>query len=317
MTTEILLNDGKEALTTEALTAMIGDADIKAVGFYDHTKATERYVVLSVADEGGAKEWCLPYYYRRTNVRIDTAAELATYIKECKPRLSASGVAQSKAEFAKLAKTLFGKNAGVTLPIFRRLLKNCGEWVWNKDFKNPNPQRRIQAIKELGFTIATKIEAQNTYHALLPLAVVKAPTYETIPAKVRKAIFAALDGVDAYSGRKAALSALPDHKFPEIRWEEATAASNDNLTEAEMREKFQLVPESVNQAKREVCRKCFQTGRRGKFAAIDFYYAGGEAWPSAVPTTGKAAEAGCVGCFWYDMAAWRTALNELIKARRK
>ncbi|MGN0855456.1 MAG: restriction endonuclease [Kiritimatiellia bacterium] len=315
MATETWLNEGKERLTAEKLTEMVGDKDIKVVGFYDHKKATERYAVLSIAENDVAKVWCLPYYYRRTNVRIDTITELVSYIKQCKSCLSASGVSRSKTEFSRLEKTLL-KNAGVTRPIFKRLLKKCGEWVWNKDFKNSNPQRRIQAIKERGFTIATKMEAKKTYHALLPLAVVKAPTYETIPAKVRKAIFVTLGGVDAYSGRKAALSALPDHKFPEIRWDEATAESNDNLDEEEMRKKFQLVPEAINQSKREVCRECFRTGRRGKFAEIDFYYSGDEAWPSGVPTTGKVAEAGCVGCFWYDMAAWRKALNEFIKARK-
>lgn len=315
MTNETSLEESR-ILTAEELTRMVDDKDVKVIGFYDHKKASERYVVVSVASDGEEREWRLPYYYRRTNVRIDNVADLVDYIKECKPRLSAKNIEECKAEFGRLARSMFGKNAGVTLPIFRRLLKNCGDWVWNKDFRNPNPQRRIQAIKEMGFTIATKIEAQNTYHMLLPFDVVKAPTYETIPAKVRAAILAALEGLDAYSGRKSGISILPDHKFPEIRWEKETAESNEGLTEAEMRRKFQLVPESINQSKREVCRRCFQTGMRGKLSEIDFYYAGGEEWPADVPKTGKAAEAGCVGCFWYDMSAWRDALNELIRTKK-
>lgn len=148
---------------------------------------------------------------------------------------------------------------------------------------------------------------------LLPFDIVKAPTYEKLPTKVRKAIFAALDGKDAYNDKPVDRSALPDHKFPEIRWTADTAESNNGLSEDEMRDKFQLVPESVNQAKREVCRACFQSGNRGTFAGIDFFYKGDRKWPSGTPTRGKAAEPGCVGCFWYDMAAWRKALNELIR----
>lgn len=45
-------------------------------------------------------------------------------------------------------------------------------------------------------------------------------------------------------------------------------------------------------------------------------YAGGETWPDDVPRTGKSAETGCVGCFWYDMSAWRDALNKLIRAMK-
>ena len=212
---------------------------------------------------------------------------------------------------------LFGAQSTVTLPIFKKLLARCGEWVWNKEFTSSNPQRRIQDLKEMGFTLVTKMEEKKTYHMLLPFDIVKAPTYETIPAKVRKAIFSALDNIDAYNDKPVDRSALPDHKFPEIRWKADTPESNDNLNEDEMREKFQLVPEFVNQAKREVCRKCFQTGRRGKFSGIDFFYKGDELWPKEVPQMGKDAEIGCIGCFWYDMMAWRKALNKLVKEQKE
>ncbi len=77
--------------------------------------------------------------------------------------------------------------------------------------------------------------------------------------------------------------------------------------------KFQIVPESVNQMKREVCRKCFKSGFRGKLNGINFFYAGGPTWDKSVPKVGKMAEKGCVGCFWYDMLAWRKTLNERLE----
>lgn len=310
-----MLNEGNEEISAEALTGMINDRDIKVEGFFDHKKASERYVIISLRDDAKTREWYLPYYYRRTNVRIDEAKGLVSFVKHSKTLLSSNNIAKFIAEMRPMAREIIGHGSSVTYPIFMQLLKNCGHWVWNKNFDNPNPQRRIQDIKEMGFTLATKIENKRTFHMLLPFAVVKAPTYETIPPKIRKAIVAALGGVDAYTGGMSSLSMLPDHKFPEIRWEEGTAESNEGLTPEMMREKFQLVSEAVNQTKREVCRKCFQTGVRGKLNGIDYFYHGGEKWPKGVPTTGIAARVGCVGCFWYDMMEWRSSLNKLIKEK--
>lgn len=312
----VLLNENKERLTSEDLTVRVGCEGVRVTGFFDHTKATERYVILSVADGDTMREWYLPYYYRRTDVRIDTIQGLVDYVKKCAPFLRLRHVVQYRGELSRQMTSLFGKNANVTLPIFRKLLDNCGEWVWNKQFPSSNPQRRIQDIKEMGFTLATKIEDKKTFHMLLPFARVTAPTYETISAKARRAIFRALGGIDAFTGKPASLSALPDHKFPEVRWVSGMEESNECLSETAMRIKFQLVPERVNQAKREVCRKCFQSGLRGKFNGIDFFYHGDERWPVGVPKTGVAAKVGCYGCFWFDMAAWRDALNKMIRERR-
>lgn len=311
-----LLNEKSESLTSEDLTVKIGRRDVRATGFFDHTKATERYVILVIGDGASSREWYLPYYYRRTNVRIDTVAELVDYVKSRVPLLSSEHISAYKDALKKQLLSLFGKKANVTLPIFRELLENCGEWVWNKRFTSSNPQRRIQDIKEMGFTLATKMEDKKTFHMLLPVERVTAPTYETISSRTRKAIFKALGGIDAYTGRPTTLSALPDHKFPEVRWLAGVEEANEGLSEAMMRAKFQLVSERVNQEKREVCRRCFQSGIRGKFNGIDFFYHGDEKWPVGIPKTGAAAKVGCHGCFWFDMAAWRTALNRLIRERK-
>ena len=316
METEIYLNQGKDRLTAEKLTQMIADKDMKVVGFWTHTKASESYAILSVLDGGVAKEWYVSYVYRRTNTFIDVATELAEYLRKCKTLLTVRRVNEFKKIMAKQTKHLFGKNSTVTLPIFKKLLKKCGEWVSNKAFNSTNTQRRIQDLKENGFTLSTKIEDKVTYHMLMPFDMVKAPTYETIPPKVRKAIFEALGRVDAYTNKLAARSTLPDHKFPEIRWTSETAATNEGLTENEMRKKFQLVPEYINQAKREVCRGCFQSGCRGTIHGINFFYKGNAEWPADVPKMGKEAEAGCEGCFWYDMAEWRKSLNKLIEENK-
>ena len=119
--------------------------------------------------------------------------------------------------------------------------------------------------------------------------------------------------LDVYEYRTVPESTLlPDHKFPEIRWGSNTFAEDlDALTDAEIIAKFQLLTNQRNQQKREVCRGCYQTAKRGTIAGINFFYAGTGDWPPDVPRAGKEAEQGCVGCGWYDVAAWRDALNRL------
>ena len=88
--------------------------------------------------------------------------------------------------------------------------------------------------------------------------------------------------------------------------------SLENLTDQEIKTEFQLMSNQCNLQKREVCRTCYQTNIRGYPFGIKFYYNGNENWSIEVPKTGKNAENGCVGCGWYDLEAWREALNQTI-----
>lgn len=80
MDKEIWLNQETEKLTAEELTMLVGDADIKVIGFSTHRKASEAYVIISAKDGNVWNEWYIPYEYRRTNTFIDSAADLAQYI---------------------------------------------------------------------------------------------------------------------------------------------------------------------------------------------------------------------------------------------
>jgi hypothetical protein len=120
-----------------------------------------------------------------------------------------------------------------------------------------------------------------------------------------------LENHDAYEDTKRSSGLLIDHKFPEIRWDADTAEElPDDMSEEDIKKKFQLMTNRRNQQKREVCRKCYQTGKRGTPFGIEFYYEGDENWPDSVPLEGEDAEEGCVGCGWYDLARWRDELNE-------
>ena len=60
-----------------------------------------------------------------------------------------------------------------------------------------------------------------------------------------------------------------------------------------------------NQQKREVCRNCLQTGKRGYPFGIKYFYEGSEDWDKTIVPKGKNAEKGCYGCGWYDVGEWR------------
>ena len=129
--------------------------------------------------------------------------------------------------------------------------------------------------------------------------------YESFSPTLRNRIIKVLGGIDAYEGTPSA-HCLPDHKFSEIRWDENTKSENpDTMSEADIRAKFQLLSNQRNQQKREVCRNCFQTGKRGVVYGIPFYYKGNENWNENIPTKGKEAEEGCEGCPWYDLNEWK------------
>mgnify|MGYP002638002316 FL=1 len=102
---------------------------------------------------------------------------------------------------------------------------------------------------------------------------------------------------------------MPDHKFPEIRWDKSTKEDNLNLTDEEIKNKFQLLTNQRNLQKREVCRKCFQSNLRGKIFGINFFYKGNEKWEFKEKVS-KSAEKGCEGCGWYDISEWRNSLNK-------
>lgn len=180
-----------------------------------------------------------------------------------------------------------------------------------------NSARRIQDLKDFGYTIVTdthrycpRCGKKRTHYQLLriPRGGAYGNGYETFSPKLRRRIIQALNSIDVYEGMESSFC-LPDHKFPEIRWDQNTKETNPStMSDEEIRAKFQLLTNQRNQQKREICRNCFQTGKRGSIYGISFYYEGTENWDMSIPKKGKDAEKGCVGCPWYDIAEWRRQL---------
>ncbi|MDU7715360.1 MAG: hypothetical protein E7J93_03310 [Veillonella sp.] len=303
----------------------MGNHNFKIVSYErkHHSKASEEYLMVNFNYANEVQQRWVPVEYRRTGVSIRPGEDekLISYLNklynELKPENYNNWLTHEMAWWDREK-----KGAGVTREFFNALAD--GKWkCQNCELpNNPNWARRIQDLKEYGYTIATdtkryceKCKSNRTHLMLLPVprCINNGNGYETWSPKLRKHILKTLNNYDVYEA-KISNHCLPDHKFSEIRWDEDTKSENsDDMSDEEIRAKFQLLSNQRNQQKREVCRECFQTGKRGTIYGISFFYEGSQFWDKRFPPKGKDAEAGCIGCAWYDIAKWREELINVIK----
>lgn len=286
-----------------------------------HSKASEEYLHVRFIYESETWDGWVPVEYRRTGVSLKTQDEIVEHLntvyEQMKPEYRTAWLEKQELFWKEKSK------AQTTKAFFDSLIKGGWQCVECTLPKNPNWARRIQDLKEFGYTIATDTKrycpncrANKTHLILLPIerGGLGGNGYETWSPALRKRIIRVLGSVDVYEN-VVSPHCLPDHKFSEIRWDEETKAENlDSMTDDEIRNKFQLLTNQRNQQKREVCRTCFQTGKRGYPFGIKYYYAGSEDWDPSIPEKGKTAECGCIGCGWYDMAEWRRRVLMKLKS---
>ena len=278
----------------------------------DNTKASEYYIrTRFIQDDGFKWDTVVPYIDRRAGLNIETEKELAEYLISIKPYFAKEAMQKWKEQ--EIKRGLIG--GSVTKPFFDVLL-SFKEEIDNLPANN-NGARRIQDIKDAGYTIASVPNARDrmTSRILLPIPLHAEMGYETFTPQFKARVIRLLRERNAFEARVTSKKALiPDHKFSEVRWDDATKAENSmDMTDSEIIEKFQLLDNQRNQQKREVCRKCFQEGIRGSIYGINYYYKGTDKWDESIPKVGKAAEKGCEGCPWYDIERWRRMLNEEVK----
>jgi len=298
--------------------------NIKRLGEHEHSKANEKYieVIFEYPDEEFEWKGFVPYHYPRGGVFATTEDKKWEVLEEAYRAMHPS---KKQAWLNEQKRYWDSKNRDVTRGFFEALKDS--QWKCrNCDLpQNPNFARRIQDLKDDGYTIATdksrycpKCRQKVAHLLMLKLPRGKGKSYEFWSSKLRSRILNALGHRDAYENWVRRTGLLPDHKFPEIRWgTKGATALPDYMPLAEIKARFQLLTNQRNQQKREVCSNCFKTAKRGKLFGIDFFYEGDENWPKGVPTIGSKAEDGCKGCGWYDLMKWREKLNELIKARKQ
>lgn len=261
-----------------------------------NNKASEIYIDVLIKFKNYEWSGFVPLSYRRTglNLNIENKNEIKEYLNSIYNYFDPKNYTKWIDEQEKFWNTK--PKATITKSFFDKLKEGgwkCGSCEMPR---NSNPQRRIQDIKEFGYTIATdtkrfceKCQRNTSQRILLPLPRFHSEGngYETISQKLRTKIIETLKNYDSYEG-KVGQHLLPDHKFSEIRWDHDTKEeNNDNMSEDEIIEKFQLLSNQRNQQKREVCRTCFQTGKRGSIYGIDFFYEGSENWDEDIPKKRK------------------------------
>lgn len=260
----------------------------------------------------------VPIEYRRAGLFLETAEEIDDHLNLVYEYMRDN----SREEWLKEEEKYWAtekSGAKVTKGFFDELAKGGWKCVGCELPTNPNWARRTQDLKEFGYMISTdtkkycsKCKENITHLEMLPIKrfILSGNGYETWSPSLRKKIIDTLANYDVYEGKKGN-HLLPDHKFSEIRWGDDTKGENpENMTALEIRKKFQLLSNQRNLQKREICRNCYQTNKRGFPFGIKFYYVGEEDWDKTIPVRGKDAEKGCIGCGWYDMDKWR---KEVIK----
>ena len=301
-------------MSIKEINALLKNTGITVFEFRENSPACENYVYTEFSQGGFSIKTMVPYIYRRSGLYLETSQEVAEHLKSLKQYFTKEYINEwSLRESSKII-----EDESVYSTFLRILItSNCKEVTQNKFPQNNNPQKIIQTIKDKGFVLSVlrgkKSEnGGQTRYWLLPIPMTVGTYYETMSEAFKEQVVDILGSIDVYEGKRGN-GLLPDHKFSEIRWDENTPEINDvDMSEEKVRHKFQMTSTQRNQQKREVCRRCFKTGERGTIFGIKFFYAGTDKWDANIPQSGKAAEAGCVGCPWYDIQKWREELQKLI-----
>ena len=301
-------------MTLNEINRLLDGTGIRVHEFLDNNPACEKYVNTTFSQDDFTIETMVPYVYRRSNLFWETSEEVANYLKSLKKYFTREYIDNwCSKESSQLANRKSKKNQ------YLRILLNskCNVLTPNKFPSVKNPQKLIQEIKDMGYVVSVlrgEIIDHNvqTRYWILPIPKTSCVTYEKMSKNFRQHVIDILGEIDVYEGKRG-VGLLPDHKFSEIRWDENVPELNPvDMAPEKVRHKFQMMTTQRNQQKREVCRKCFKTGVRGRIFGLNFYYEGTEMWDPNIPKTGKEAERGCVGCPWYDIQKWREEVQKKL-----
>lgn len=257
-------------------------------------------------------------YYEEIKKGILSEA-LYTYTDSCAEKLLDENVEKWKEKTLEKIKSDTTKNGE-----FLRLLINSKQVCSSCQFAplTNNPQKPIQFLRDSGYVISThraircdQCNGKRVHYILTPVLTTDKNNYEVVSEALKERICEVFGYTDAYTEMRnpSPKAFIADHKFPEDRWDEKTATNNpDDMSEEEIRAKFQLLSTQTNLHKQRQCASCITSKKRGYPYGIKYYYSGGEEWNAEYPERGADAEKGCVGCGWYDLLKWKESLNEKV-----
>jgi ICEA Protein len=189
---------------------------------------------------------------------------------------------------------------------------------------NPQPASRLRDLKKQGYIIGSKRRPcqtcnQKTMHDILVMLPNIEARFEQgnelrkpISDVLKKKIKALLGHREVcFNVVRSDVELLIDHKFPSQRWIEPESDNLNEMGEAEIRHKFQLLSNQTNMWKSRYCDNCVKTGTRGNFMGIQWFYKGNENWNGKTVND----ESGCIGCPWYDIDLWKKELLKRINEK--
>lgn len=196
--------------------------------------------------------------------------------------------------------------------------KNVGKWTCSLHTTGSNqPAATFRDVKKMGYefeetapnrwakSMYCPICRQNTTHYKLLKSepTLTKQTRLTIDKKTREKILKLFGNRDAFTGASISSTAEIDHKVPWTRLDNDIDATT--LTNAEIKEHFQLLTREHNLLKDRACDHCKKNNIRPPFLEIPFWYKGNAKYCGS-----------CEGCGWYDGVAWRKAVKLLIEGEK-
>jgi len=283
------------------------------------SKTDNRFIGVKFNYKNGSLwEGCFPIFYPPMLIQYDLPEDqeklkqdLEKAYEQLNPDNISASIDKTKTKWTK-------PTTSETFKVFESLLtgywecRSCGAGKINDQ-----PAARIRDIKKNGFIIATQSKGcpvcqKKQYHdILLPIEVeaeAKVEFRKPISASMMKNIIEVLERKDVFfDAYRPPEQFVIDHKFPSQRWTEEES-DNDNLSDDEIKEKFQLLTNQSNMLKSRLCDNCCRTGKRPDFLGVKMFYSGNEDWVES-----EQVGSGCHGCPWYDLGLFKKKLNESIK----
>lgn len=304
--------NNQTAISLEELSKLL-PKDIKVTKLFIHTKLKQEIAETTFIDGTFKFHTYVPYIDINKGVNNNSVQRAADYLRRIKKYFTQAAIKKWKAEQRKEWETKH-KNKAKSKPFFDLLLSLKLE---EETFGNPNYASRLRDIRKLGYTLTAihNPKTGNYARIMLPLPTKAESKYETVPRSVTQTLARLKRYVEAYSGeRMNEKFLLADHKFPESRWDENTPQENSaKMSEEEILRKFQLLDNASNLRKKQMCESCVGSGQRPSIYGLTFFYRGKIKWDDNIPTRGKEAEEGCIGCPWYDIEEWKKQFNEKFR----
>lgn len=186
---------------------------------------------------------------------------------------------------------------------------------------NPQPAARLRDLKKRGYIIGSRRKHctncnKKTMHDILVMLPsiesrfdhgneLRKPMSETLKKRIKSILG---NKEVCFNVVRSEIELLIDHKFPSQRWNIPESDNPNDMSEEDIRKKFQLLSNQTNMWKSRYCDTCVKTGKRGDFMGTKWYYQGDENWNGTTEND----ENGCVGCPWYDLELWKKKLRERL-----